>query len=198
MLKKPAGRRLISAIGPLLPVIVGVLLLQVLFGGPLRAPKTEMTYTEFKAALRAGQIQTATVGVDQISGALAADEATDASQAADAVKSADTTEAADAPQYYHTVRVDDPDLLKDLEASKVNATGQVASNGGILAALGWVLPLVLFGVFGYFVFKSMRGAAGGAGGPGGIFSFGKSKARSSRRADGRYLRECGWGWRGRG
>ena len=75
------------------------------------------------------------------------------------------------------MRVDDPDLLKDLEANKVNATGQVASNGGILALLGWVLPLVLFGVFGYFMLKSMRGAAGGAGGPGGIFSFGKSKAR---------------------
>ena len=75
------------------------------------------------------------------------------------------------------MRVDDPDLLKDLEASKVNATGQAASNGGILAMLGWVLPLVLLGVFGYFVFRSMRGAAGGAGGPGGIFSFGKSKAR---------------------
>ena len=68
-------------------------------------------------------------------------------------------------------------MLKDLEANKVNATGQVASNGGFLALLGWVLPLVLFGVFGYFAFKSMRGAAGGAGGPGGIFSFGKSKAR---------------------
>ena len=34
------------------------------------APKTEMTYTEFKTALRAGQIQTATVGIDQISGKL--------------------------------------------------------------------------------------------------------------------------------
>ena len=124
-----------------------------------------MTYTEFKAALRAGQIQTATVGVDQISGKLAAD------------KAADAAKAADAPKLYHTVRVDDPDLLKDLEASKVNAAGQVASNGGILAMLGWVLPLVLFGAFGYFVLKSMRGAAGGAGGPGGVFSFGKSKAR---------------------
>ncbi len=78
---------------------------------------------------------------------------------------------------YHTVRVDDPELLKDLEANQVNATGEAASNGGILALLGWVLPLVLFGVFGYFAFKSMRGAAGGAGGVGGIFSFGKSKAR---------------------
>jgi len=115
MLKKPIGRRIWSTLGPLLPVIVAVILLQVLFGAPLLAPKTEMTYTEFKAALRAGQIQTATVGVDQISGKLAADKAADASKAADATK------------FYYTVRVDDPDLLKDLEASKVNATGQAAT-----------------------------------------------------------------------
>jgi cell division protease FtsH len=134
-------------------VIVAVLLLQLLFGGSLRAPNTTMTYTEFKTALRAGQIQTATVAVDRISGKLADGKP------------------------YQTVRVDDPDLLKDLETNKVNATGQVADKGGILALLGWILPLVLLGAFGYFALKSMRGAAGGAGGAGGIFSFGKSKAR---------------------
>jgi cell division protease FtsH len=153
MLKKATGGGLRSTLGPLLPVIVAVLLLQLLFGGSLRAPNTTMTYTEFKTALRAGQIQTATVAIDQISGKLSDGK------------------------LYQTVRVDDPDLLKDLEANKVNATGQVASKGGILALLGWILPLVLLGAFGYFALKSMRGAAGGAGGPGGIFSFGKSKAR---------------------
>jgi cell division protease FtsH len=165
---KLSGRGLKSNLGLVLPVIVALLLLQVLFGRPLLAAKTEMTYTEFKTALRAGQIQTATIGVDQISGKLVAD------------KPADATNAADAPKFYHTVRVDDPDLLRDLEANKVNATGEVASTGGILALLGWVGPLVLLGAFGYFMLKSMRGAAGGAGGAGGvggIFSFGKSKAR---------------------
>ena len=152
MLKK-SGRGFMTSLGLLLPVIVAVLLLQTLFGGSLRAPETEITYTEFKTALRAGQIETATVGIEQISGKL-----TDG-------------------DLYRTVRVDDPDLLKDLEANHVNAAGRVAGNGGILALLGWVLPLVLFGVFGYFALKSMRGAAGNAGGPGGIFSFGKSKAR---------------------
>ena len=32
MLKKPTGRRIWSTLGPLLPVIVAVILLQVLFG----------------------------------------------------------------------------------------------------------------------------------------------------------------------
>ena len=153
MNKKVPGRRLRFPLAYLLPVILIVSLFWPLIAGSLFASKTEMTYTEFKTALAAGQIKTATVGVDQISGQLSDGKA------------------------YHTVRVDDPNLLKDLEANKVNASGQVASNGGIFAVLGWLLPLVLFGAFGYFMLKSLRGAAGGAGGPGGIFSFGKSKAR---------------------
>ena len=41
MLKKLAGRRLTSTLGPLPPMIVAVLLLQVLFGAPLLAPKSD-------------------------------------------------------------------------------------------------------------------------------------------------------------
>ena len=164
MLKRLIGRGLKSPIGLLLPIIAVALLLQALFGSSLRTPATEMTYTEFKTALRTGRIQTATVGVDQITGKLAATEPADATKAA-------------APVLYHTVRVDDPDLLKDLEANRVNAAGQAANNGGILSVLGGMLPFILIGVFGYVLLKGMRGAAGGAGGSGGVFSFGKSKAR---------------------
>ena len=164
MLKRLTGRGAKSPAGLLLPLVVAALLVQTLFGSSSRTPTTEMTYTEFKSALRLGQIQTATVGIDQITGTLVP------AQTDDATKSA-------APTRYHTVRVDDPDLLKDLETNRVNAAGAVASNGGILAALGWILPLVMMGVFGYVLFRGMPGATGGAGGPGGVFSFGKSKAR---------------------
>ena len=76
---------------------------------------------------------------------------------------------------YHTTRVEDPDLLKELDANKVNTSGQVPGNGGIWALLGWLLPVALMGAFWYFVLlKPMKGGAGGASG---IFSFGKSKAR---------------------
>ena len=140
-----------------LSYLLPLLLLGTLFWPSISAAlfpqKVEMTYTEFKAALRAGEIRTATVGVEQISGQLGTDKA------------------------YHTVRVDDIELLKELEANKVNATGEVAGNGGIFALLGWLLPMAVFGAIAYFMLKSMRGAAGGAGGAGGIFSFGKSKAR---------------------
>lgn len=175
MLKKLTGRGPKSSFGLLLPVMAAVLALQMLFGGLRGTSVTEMTYTEFKTALRAGQIETATVGIDQISGKLAAGETADAAKVADAAQAADAPKAAAASKSYHTVRVDDPDLLKDLVANQVNTTGEAASDGGILTWLGWLLPLALFGAFGYFTFKSMRGAGGG--GPGGMFSFGKSKAR---------------------
>jgi cell division protease FtsH len=147
------GRRTRSPLAYLLPLVLAVMLAWPLVAGSLFPSNTVMTYTGFKTALAAGQIKTATVSADQISGQLATGKG------------------------YSTIRVDDPNLLADLEANKVNTSGQAAGNGGILAFLGWVLPLVLLGAFGYFMLKSMRGAAGGAGGPGGIFSFGKSKAR---------------------
>ena len=65
MLKKLTGGGLRSPLGLLLPLIVAGLLVQTLFGTSLlKTPVTEMTYTEFKTALRAGQIKTATVGAD--------------------------------------------------------------------------------------------------------------------------------------
>ena len=164
MLKRFIRRGLKSPIGQLLPIIAVALLLQALFGSSLRTSATEMTYTEFKTALRTGRIQTATVAADQITGKLAVAQTDE-----------DATKAA-APVLYHTVHVDDPDLLKDLEANRVNAAGQAANNGGILSQLGGVVPFILIGVFGYVLLKGMRNAAGGTGASGGIFSFGKSKA----------------------
>ena len=139
---------------PLMYVLMAILAMTVvraLFGGSLLTPRTEMTYTEFRVALRGGQIQTATVSKDEISGTMAGGKV------------------------YHTARVEDPELLKELDAHKVNTSGQVPGNGGIWALLGWLLPVALMGAFWYFVLlKPMKGGAGGASG---IFSFGKSKAR---------------------
>jgi cell division protease FtsH len=108
-------------------------------------------YSDFKTALSAGQISSVIVGVTDISG-----------------KMKDGTA-------FSTVRVDDTDLTKTLEAQKVAITGQAASSGGILdILLTWVLPLAMMGALWYFLFGRNRG---GAGSMGSIFSFGKSKAR---------------------
>ncbi len=63
---------------------------------------------------------------------------------------------------FTTVRVDDPDLTKALEAQKVEIIGQVDnSNGGILAFLAsWILPLLMMVALWYFLFGRNRGGAG--------------------------------------
>ncbi len=112
----------------------------------------EIPYSAFKTALNEGQISSVIVGDTSVSG-----------------KMNDSTA-------FTTVRVDDPDLTKTLEAHQVEIQGQVASIGdGILGfLLAWGLPLVMLAGLWFWFFGRNRG---GAGSMGNIFSFGKSKAR---------------------
>jgi cell division protease FtsH len=110
----------------------------------------EISYSEFKRALNAGEVMSVTVDDYTIQGTMTQDE-----------------------QAFYTVRVEDPNLINDLESMQVEVTGKVTSEGGISALLGWILPLVLIGAFWYFMLKRMKGGSGGSS----IFSMGKSKAR---------------------
>jgi cell division protease FtsH len=132
-------------------LIIGLLVLSLvrsLFFGGLYDESSEISYSEFKAALRAGNVESVTVSQDHISGVMRDEQA------------------------FTTVRVEDPELITELEAYNVTVTGIVTSDGGVGALLGWILPLVLMGAFWYWMLKRMRGGASG-----GMFSFGKSKAR---------------------
>ncbi len=136
--------------------ILIMILLQQFVVRPLLLRSTEIAYSDFKAALRTGEIISVTVSEDQITGTRQG-------------------EAEGEEQAFYTVRVEDPDLIKDLEAANVEIHGQVASDGGLLGALlGWILPLALMLGFWYWMMNRMKG---GAGVGGGIFSIGKSKAR---------------------
>lgn len=112
-------------------------------------------YSDFKTALNKGQVSSVVISPTDVSG-----------------KMNDGTT-------FTTVRVEDPDLTKTLEAQNVVILGQAADNGGILGfILTWILPIALMLGLWYFLFARNRGGAGsGAGGMGSIFSFGKSKAR---------------------
>ena len=77
---------------------------------------------------------------------------------------------------FATVRVEDPDLTKLLEAQQVVITGEAPDTGGILGFIfTWILPMLMMVALWFFLFGRNRGGAGGA--MGNIFSFGKSKAR---------------------
>ena len=146
-----SDKRTKFSIGYAIAAFVIMLLLQQFVLGPLLEGDAEIAYSEFKTALREGEVASVHIAEYRISGVFA-DETT-----------------------FYTVPVEDPNLLRVLEAQEVEITGQPASDGGLLGTLlGWFLPMgLIFGLYYYM----MKRAGGGAGVGGGIFSFGKSKAR---------------------
>jgi cell division protease FtsH len=147
---KFSDRRIKFSFWYILVMILVMSLVQSLLIGPWLSNQTEISYSEFKTALRAGEISSVTVGEARISGTFEDGEA------------------------FFTVPVEDAALLGELEVYEVAITGEVASDGGLLGGLlGWILPLALMAVFWYWMMGRMRGGSGA----GSLFSIGKSKAR---------------------
>jgi cell division protease FtsH len=150
---KPTKRRVNLPIIYIAMIVIFGLVIPRLING-FGTPPKEIPYSEFKTDLYAGKVSSVSVGDIHINGKLA-----------------DGT-------LFTTLRVNDPDLIKALEAQKVVASGLVeSSSGGILGILAsWIFPLILMvGVWYFLIGRTMM--KGGAGSAGGIFSFGKSKAR---------------------
>ncbi|MBN1287068.1 MAG: ATP-dependent zinc metalloprotease FtsH [Anaerolineae bacterium] len=139
-----------------LMALIGVWLFQDFILRPLAVNATEIPYSEFKAYLDKGQVREVLVGPDTISGIL-------------------VNESSDqAP--FTAGRVEDPDLVKQLQDKDVMFTGQPPDSGLGAFILSWILPLALIGAMWYFLFYRRMGSLG-AGGPGGIFNVGRSRAR---------------------
>ena len=107
-------------------------------------------YSQFKQYLVDGAVIKLTIGPENISGTLKGKEKKPG-------------------QEFTTIRVNDPDLVKDLDARKVNYSGHYESKF-LSGLLSWVLPIGLFFLIWRFAMKRM--------GPGmGVMSFSKSKAK---------------------
>jgi cell division protease FtsH len=117
------------------------------------APTTdEIKYSMFKKYLAGKQVKDIVVTNEMIRG---------------------TVKEGDKEKPFVTVRIVDPDLLKDLEASGVTYEGKLTDNWFKDFLLAWILPLLILVVIWSFVFRRM-----GGGGPGeSVMSFGKSKAK---------------------
>jgi len=106
-------------------------------------------HSQFKQYVVEGKVVRLTIGPEDISGALKGKEK-------------------EPGQEFTTIRVNDPDLVKDLDARKVNYSGHYESKfwGGVLS---WILPIGIFLLIRRFAMKKM--------GPGmGAMSFSKSNA----------------------
>ena len=112
--------------------------------------KTEdvISYSEFKEALRANKIKDITITPETISG---------------------ERETENGPRKFQTVRVEDSDLVKELETSKIKYTGKVESKW-LMNILSWIIPLVFF----FFIWRILFSRIGPETS---VMSFGKSRAK---------------------
>lgn len=128
-----------------------------------------LSYSEFKAKVRADDVATITFQDDRIVGDLKSpiEQKLDQQQA---------------PVRFMTTRppIDDPELMALLEKHKVEVHAQSEQAQWWLQALIGIVPwLLIIGLFWYSG-RKMQERLTGKEGPGGIFSFGKSKAKRFR------------------
>src|SRR5437868_6533906 len=152
--KRAGGER--RSLGPTRPggavwYILGLLFLLALAQAWFMAPAgRQVSYSEFKQAVRSGQVAEVFVGDQTIRGTY----------------KRETNDG----RNFNTTRIEDPKLIEDLDAANVKYTGEMVSRW-LPEVLGWVVPrLLLFGVWSFF-FRRMSGAEGG------VMSFARSKHR---------------------
>ena len=125
-----------------------------------------LTYNEFKALLKAGKVTEVTLTDKVISGRLKA-EGLEGLLPPEKIK--DIQRFGSGDQRFVVVRVDDPQLVPELEAAKVKFAGRLESTW-FTTLLSWILPALIFVGIWMFFMKRMGAASG-------LVSLGKSKAK---------------------
>ncbi len=114
----------------------------------MRKAEDIIPYSEFKESLRAGKIRELTITTESING---------------------ERETEKGLRKFQTVRVEDPDLVKELEAHQVKYTGKVESKW-LTNVISWVLPLFFFFIIWRILFSRIGPETS-------VMSFGKSRAK---------------------
>jgi cell division protease FtsH len=141
--KKPILKKTHFTIWYFVIAIIIILLIQSYLTS--REPQDVIPYSEFKELLRTKKIKELTVNPESING-----------QTEDKRK-------------FQTVRVEDPDLVKELEASHVKYTGKVESKW-LTNIISWIIPLVFFFIVWRILFSRIGPETS-------VMSFGKSRAK---------------------
>jgi cell division protease FtsH len=110
----------------------------------------QITYSEFKSAVRGGQVAEVVISEQTIRGTYKAD--------------------VNGSRNFNTARIEDPKLLEELDATGVRYTGEFVSRW-LPEVIGWVIPILLLFALWSFFFRRMSGAEGG------VMSFARSKHR---------------------
>src|ERR687891_228057 len=152
--KRPGERRAIprpGRPGGAVWYVLGFLLLMALAQVWFLPPAgRSISDSEFKTAVRSGQVAEVTVGEQAVRGTF--------------------RQEVNGSRNFTTARIEDPKLLEELDAAGVKYTGEQVSRW-LPEVIGWVIPiLLLFALWSFFV-RRMSGAEGG------VMSFARSKHR---------------------
>jgi len=145
--RTPGASRPTGAVWYVLGFLLVMALVQTFFLRPAGQP---VSYSEFKRAVRSGQVAEVEVGEQTIRGKY----------------KPETNGGKD----FSTTRIEDPKLVEDLETGGVKYTGELVSRW-LPEVIGWVVPLLLLLAMWGFFFRRMGGADGG------VMSFARSKHR---------------------
>ena len=113
-----------------------------------------ISYSEFKSLVRDGRVESCQITSSLVKGTLRSEDLRSGKN-----------------QTFVTARVDDPDLVKELEAQGIQYAGNYENTWLQQFLFTWILPIGIFFLIWRFVFKKMGGTTGS------IMSFGKSKGR---------------------
>jgi cell division protease FtsH len=156
------------SIGYLILGVWVVLLLQQVLSAYLRPNR--MPYSEFKGDVAAGKVEEVAIGQTLIQGRLKRDVAPpDGSKPEQ--PPADTRSSFKDRNTFETVRVEDPELIRDLGSHGVKVNGVVETNFWRDAA-GWIIPIAIIGAFWMLMIRRA-----GQAGSNGFMTIGRSKAK---------------------
>jgi cell division protease FtsH len=138
----------------LVAVVLALLLVQTYLGGQ---KSVVVSYSDFKTMVSdtsSVRLRKLAVTTERITGEMRADSA-----------------GAEVWRPFQVVRVEDPDLVKQLEARRIGFEGRKESNWWQAFFLTWILPFLIIFIAWGFLLRRMGGGAGS------VMSFGKSRAK---------------------
>jgi cell division protease FtsH len=145
--------------------VAAFLLLLVIESVILDSHTETITYSEFKALVKAAKVDELAVGERTISGALK----TEGLENVLPNPRAEELKKGSPPHRFITVRVNDPGLIQELEDARIKYAGRPESTW-FTTLMSWILPALVFVGIWMFFMRRMGAASG-------MMALGKSRAR---------------------
>jgi cell division protease FtsH len=128
-----------------------------------------ISYSQFKVLVKKGLVSNIVIGEKAIRGEIKPEGIKEAVSPERLKTLGDEIKSGKKSLPFVVVRVEDPELVTDLEKGGVTFKGEVSSDW-LPAVLSWVVPVVLFFLLWNYLFKKMSS-------PGNLMQIGKSKAK---------------------